>query len=61
MPISPTAANTCLMMLTSGRWMAGPGSRVGTAAGYGERDLIAIVQYMNELAQKTFPMPATSE
>jgi 3-hydroxyisobutyrate dehydrogenase-like beta-hydroxyacid dehydrogenase len=32
-----------------------------TAAGYGEQDLIAIVHYMNELAHKTFPMPATSE
>jgi 3-hydroxyisobutyrate dehydrogenase len=28
-----------------------------TAAGYGEQDLIAIVHYMVELAQKTFPMP----
>jgi 3-hydroxyisobutyrate dehydrogenase len=30
-----------------------------TGAGYGEHDLIAIVHYMAELAQKTFPMPAT--
>ncbi len=28
-----------------------------TAAGYGERDLVFIVEYMAELARKTFPMP----
>jgi 3-hydroxyisobutyrate dehydrogenase-like beta-hydroxyacid dehydrogenase len=32
-----------------------------TAAGYGERDLIAIVEYMAELARTTFPMPAAGE
>src|SRR5262249_40755354 len=30
-----------------------------TAAGYGERDLMAIVQYMADLVRATFPMPAT--
>jgi 3-hydroxyisobutyrate dehydrogenase-like beta-hydroxyacid dehydrogenase len=30
-----------------------------TAAGYGEQDLIMIVRYMAELAQKTFPTPTT--
>jgi hypothetical protein len=29
-----------------------------TAAGYGERDLIAVVEYMIERTQKTFPIPA---
>jgi 3-hydroxyisobutyrate dehydrogenase len=32
-----------------------------TAAGYGERDLVFLVEYMAELARATFPMPAAED